>query len=65
MRTSALLLATASVAAMATVAQAQTAPPGALSTVVVTAEKREAALQETPISVTVLQARTLQEAGVL
>ena len=64
MRTSALLLATASVAAMATVAQAQTAPPGALSTVVVTAEKREAALQETPISVTVLQARTLQEAGV-
>ena len=65
MRIPALLLATASVLTLATVAQAQAPQPlGALSEVVVTAEKREARLQETPISVTVLGAQTLQEAGV-
>ncbi|HTI67479.1 MAG TPA: TonB-dependent receptor [Caulobacteraceae bacterium] len=58
-----LLLASASLIALAASAQAQTVP-GPLSEIVVTAEKREARLQETPISVTVLSAQRLQDAGV-
>ena len=57
----ALLLATASILVLAGAAHAQVAP---LSEIVVTAEKREARLQDTPISVTVLSAQRLQDAGV-
>ena len=61
MQTLILLLATSSAMVLATAAQAQgpVQPPGPLSEVVVTAEKHEARLQETPISVTVLSAQAL------
>jgi outer membrane receptor protein involved in Fe transport len=57
-----ILLATASSLALGGVAAAQTAPR--LDQIVVTAEKREARLQDTPVAVTVLGAERLQDAGV-
>jgi outer membrane receptor protein involved in Fe transport len=56
------LLATACGVALATGAAAQTGP--ALDQVVVTAEKRETRLQDTPVAATVLQAQRLEDAGV-
>lgn len=64
MRTLSLLLASASILAVAATAHAQAAPPPPVETVVVTAQKREARLQETPVSVAVLAAERLQDAGV-
>lgn len=53
-------------AGVASAAQAQEAQePSALEEIIVTAQKREQALQEVPISVTALTSETLQEAGVV
>jgi outer membrane receptor protein involved in Fe transport len=58
------LLAASSVIAVAGAAHAQAQPPGALSEIVVTAEKREMRLQDTPLAITALSGERLEGAGV-
>ncbi|OYX35471.1 MAG: TonB-dependent receptor [Caulobacterales bacterium 32-69-10] len=59
-----LLLATASFAVIAGAAHAQVSQTAALAEIVVTAEKRETGLQDTPIAITTLSAQRLSNAGV-